>query len=80
MPAVTWKTGFSVRLPVASAVTDLARSISNPMAIGVDPTAIGLAKVIVPVIGPAIVFCAGTFVLGSIYMTVADAMLIDALV
>ena len=80
VPALTWNTGFIVTLPLASAVTELARSISKSMAIGVDPTVIGLSKFIVPVIGPVIIFCIGDFVFGSIYMTVAEPMLREALV
>src|SRR6266704_5605588 len=67
-----------LRLPLESAVMELARSRSNPIAIGVVPTVTGLVKVIVPVIGPEIVFCIGDLVVESRYMTVAVPMVIDA--
>lgn len=63
-----------VKLPPEFWVTDFARSRSNPIAIGVEPTLMGLLNVTVPVIGPEIVFCVAVFVAGSIYMTVAEPM------
>jgi hypothetical protein len=44
-----------VRLPFVAIVTELARSRSKLMAIGVEPTVIGLVKEMFPVVGPEIV-------------------------
>ena len=78
IPEDIWKTGFMLRLPLASAVTELARSRSKPMAIGVVPSVTGVPNVTEAVMGPEIVFCIGCFVVGSIYITVAEPMVTDA--
>ena len=44
-----------LRLPPEPAVTELARSRSKPIAIGVDPIVMGLLKVTFALIGPGIV-------------------------
>ena len=59
-------------------VTEVARSRSKPIAMGVVPTVIGLVNVTFAVMGPEIVAWTGALVLGSIYMTVAEAIVIDA--
>ena len=67
-----------VRFPLVSAVTEFAKSRSNPMAIGIEPTVTGVEKVTVAVMGPEMVFCTGCLVVGSIYMTVAEPTVTDA--
>ena len=67
-----------LRLPLESVGTECARSRSKPIAIGVLPTVIGLLKVIVAVMGPEMVFCTGDFVVGSMYITVAEPIAMDA--
>ena len=67
-----------LRLPLEPIVTELASLRSKPMAIGVEPTVIGLLNVTVPVMGPGIVACTGALVVGSMYITVAEPMVIDA--
>ena len=69
-----------LRLLLASAVTELARSRSKPIAIGVVPTTIGVEKFTVALIGPEIVVCTTVFVVGFIYITVAEPSVIVALV
>jgi hypothetical protein len=67
-----------VRLPFEPMVTELAKSRSKPIDIGVEPTVMGLENVMFPVMGPGIVAWTGALVVGSIYITVAEAMEIDA--
>jgi len=45
---------------------------------GVEPTVTGALNVTEPVMGPEIVFCIGDLVVGSMYMTVADPMVMEA--
>lgn len=80
VPEVTSKTGFMLRLPLESAVRELARLRSKLIAIGVEPTVMGLLKVTLPVIGPEIVACTAALVVGSMYITVAEPMVMVALV
>jgi hypothetical protein len=75
---VTWKTGFMLKVPLASVERELARLRSNPMTIGADPTVIGAVKVTVAVMGPEIVFWTSDLEPGSIYIAVAELMLMDA--
>ena len=64
--------------PLPSIVTEAVRSRSKPMAIGVEPAVIGAVNDTVAVMGPEIVFCTGALVMGSMYITVAEAIVIDA--
>jgi hypothetical protein len=48
------------------------------MAMGVDPTVMGLLKDTFAVIGPGMVAWTAALVVGSIYITVAEPIVMDA--
>ena len=71
------KTGVILRL-LPDCVTELARFKSNPMDMGVLPTVTGVPNVTFPVIGPEMVLWTTDFVVGSMYITDAEPIVMLA--